>query len=207
MSGIILRHWLRLQGRLRFPKALIYGQVAAGAEIGEGAWIPFGTRVAHDCAIGRFSYIMPPSHLQQVQMGSFCSVGEGVHFLSHQHNAAAFSTFPFARRLAMQGIDFSAMYEESIDKGAIRIGHDVWIGTGSCVMGGVTIGTGAVVGAGAVVTKDIEPYAIVAGVPAREVRKRFSDAAITRLLASNWWDWPLEEIQVRSGELAELTRG
>ncbi|MDX8389877.1 MAG: CatB-related O-acetyltransferase [Mariprofundaceae bacterium] len=105
----------------------------------------------------------------------------------------------------MHDISFPAMFEESINKGSIKIGHDVWVGANSCIMGGVTIGTGAIIGASAVVTKDVPPYSVAAGVPAREIRKRFADATIEKLLASSWWEWPLEEIQARKHELAKLT--
>ena len=79
----------------------------------------------------------------------------------------------------------------------IHIGHDVWIGYGAIIMDGVTIGTGAVVAAAAVVTKDVPPYAIVAGVPARIIRYRFDDDTIRRLLESRWWDFPEEFIATR----------
>ena len=80
-------------------------------------------------------------------------------------------------------------------KGDIVIGNDVWIGYEAVVMAGVTIGDGAIIGARAVVTKDVPPYTIVGGVPAREIRRRFSDDVIARLLELKWWDWPAEQIQ------------
>jgi len=80
-------------------------------------------------------------------------------------------------------------------KGDIVIGNDVWIGYEAVVMAGVTIGDGAIIGARAVVTKDVPPYTIVGGVPARKIRRRFSDNVIARLLELKWWDWPAEQIQ------------
>ena len=80
-------------------------------------------------------------------------------------------------------------------KGDIVIGNDVWIGYEAVVMAGVTIGDGAIIGARAVVTKDVPPYTIVGGVPAREIRRRFSDDVIARLLELKWCDWPAERIQ------------
>lgn len=206
MSGFILRQWHRLQGRRRFPHALVYGDVDARAEIEEGVWIPYGTTVNGNCRIGRYSYIMSPSVLSGVHIGNFSSIASGCAFLRFQHPVDNFSTFPFASRLAMHGRSFSPLYEEVVDKGPIRIEHDVWIGANSTIMGGVTIHTGAIVAAGSVVTKDVAPYSVVAGVPAREVRKRFSEAAIEKLLASAWWEWPLDEIQARGHELAGLTQ-
>jgi virginiamycin A acetyltransferase len=147
---------------------------------------------------------MPQSHLKHVKIGNFCSIGEHVLFLNHQHNTHAFSTFPFHERLAMHNINIPPMYEESIDSGGIHIAHDVWIGARSTIMGGVNIGTGAIIGAGSIVTKDVPPYTIVAGVPAKELRPRFSDASISALLNSQWWTWSLEDIQSKQRELAKM---
>jgi len=204
MLSRILRHWLRLQGRFRHSHALVYGKVRAGADVGEGAWIPYGVCVEADCRIGRFSYIMPPGHLAGVSIGNFCSIAENCMFIRNQHPVTHFSTFPFARRLAMHGIDFEPLFNESIDRGDIVIEHDVWIGRNCTIMGGITIGTGAIIAAGAVVTHHVEPYTIVGGVPARPIRKRFSDPVIKRLLASRWWDWPLDEITARGKELEKI---
>ena len=80
------------------------------------------------------------------------------------------------------------------------IGNDVWIGDGVFIKAGVSIGSGAIIGAHAVVTKDIEPYTVVAGVPAKEIRKRFSEEIIKELMAMKWWDWSDEEL-TKYGEL------
>ena len=79
----------------------------------------------------------------------------------------------------------------------MTIGNDVWIGRNAIIMDGVTVGTGAIVGAAAVVTKDVPPYAIVAGVPARIIRYRFDEGTVKRLLANRWWDYPEEFIATR----------
>ena len=88
-------------------------------------------------------------------------------------------------------------------KGDIVIGNDVWIGYEAVVMAGVTIGDGAVIGARAVVTRDVSPYTIVGGVPAKEIRKRFPDETIGKLLKLRWWDWPEEKIKRYIGEIQE----
>lgn len=95
------------------------------------------------------------------------------------------------------------------NKGDIVIGNDVWIGYEAVILSGVTIGDGAVIGTRAVVTKDVPPYTIVGGVPAKPIRKRFDDAVIERLEALRWWDWEEEKIRraipaIRSGDLAAL---
>jgi acetyltransferase-like isoleucine patch superfamily enzyme len=84
------------------------------------------------------------------------------------------------------------------------IGHDVWIGHAAIIMPGVTIEAGAVVGAGAVVTKDVAPYTIVVGVPARPIRRRFDDETVARLLEIAWWDWDRATLEARFGDLLDL---
>jgi len=207
MNSWLVRRRLRSQGRRKYPHALIYGELSSDTEVLEGAWIPYGVRVGERCHIGRYSYIMPSAYLQRVHIGNFCSIAEDCAFLCNSHPTDQFSTFPFSRRLAMHKKHFKPLYDEVIDRGPINIGHDVWIGRGCTIMGGISIGTGAIIGAGSVVTKDVEPYTIVGGVPAKPIRKRLSDKAIEKLLASRWWDWPLEEISKRSEELKAMTRG
>ena len=201
MSSFVHRHWMRLLGRIRHPQALVYGDASSQADIAEGVWIPHGVRVTHRCRIGRYSYIMPQTLLDRVQIGNFCSIAEDALFIDRQHPTDQFSTFPFATRLAMHGINFPAIFEETVDKGPVRIGHDVWVGARCIIMGGVTIGTGAIVGAGSIVTRDVPPYAIVGGAPARLIRMRFPDDVVNRLLESQWWNWPLDEIKARAHEL------
>ena len=95
------------------------------------------------------------------------------------------------------------------NKGDIVIGNDVWIGYEAVILSGVTIGDGAIIGARAVVTKDVPPYTIAGGVPAKAIRKRFSDDTVSALLKSKWWDWPEEKIQrsisdIQAGRVGRL---
>jgi len=147
--------------------------------------------------IGRYSYGRPtvyayPGDGGSVSIGSFVSIGHGVEiFLGGNHRTDWLSTYPF--RIVF---DLPGAYEDGLPatKGKVVIGNDVWIGKGVTVLSGVCIGDGAVVGAYALVAKDVQPYAIVVGNPAREVRRRFDAEKVNRLAKLAWWDWPIERI-------------
>ncbi len=112
-------------------------------------------------------------------------------FVGGNHPVEWVSTFPFRAAFHLPGA-----LEDGCpaSKGDVVIGHDVWLGAGATNLSGVCIGNGAVVGAETVVSKDVRPYAIVVGNPAREVRRRFGDDEIERLERIAWWDWPIEQI-------------
>ena len=105
------------------------------------------------------------------------------------------SSYPFPIFFEEWGLDVQNITSAWDYKGDIIIGNDVWIGYEAVILSGVTIGDGAIIGTRAVVTKDVPPYTIVGGVPAKTIRKRFSDATIAALLQINWWDWPEEIIK------------
>lgn len=131
-------------------------------------------------------------------VGSFCSIGPDVLFLCKvDHRLDLPSTYPF-RTLIW---DKDQANQDAITKGPITLGHDVWIGARAIILSGVSIGTGAVVAAGAVVTKDVPPYAIVGGNPARIIKTRFSDLQIKQLLQSNWWELSDEELEEKASLL------
>lgn len=145
--------------------------------------------------VGRSSYIgfplkitsVPGDRPHQVTIGNYCSVARNVEFMiGGNHRTDWISTFPFPEALAA-GSPFS--------RGPIVIGSDVWIGKNALILSGVRIGHGAVIGAGSVVTRDVRPYAVVAGNPAREHRRRFTDGQIDALLSIEWWNWPRDELQ------------
>lgn len=132
----------------------------------------------------------------KISIGSFCSFAEGtVAMLGGDHNPRNISTYPFGVLLGGARVEAHAS-----SKGDIRIGNDVWLGRYATVMAGVTIADGAVIGAHSLVTRDVPPYAIAAGNPARVVRMRFPDDTIAKLLKIKWWDWPDSRIL----EYAEL---
>lgn len=127
-----------------------------------------------------------------LQIGAFCSIALGVEFLlGGRHGLEQISQYPL--HLVFEGVDGYA--DDLGDSGPITVGNDVWIGTGAMVMSGVTLGNGAAVAAGAVVTRDVPPYALVGGAPARLIRYRFDEARREAVEASRWWTWPTERIR------------
>jgi virginiamycin A acetyltransferase len=125
-------------------------------------------------------------------IGKFCALGTGVQFIMNgaNHSLSGFSTYPFY----IFGNGWENSEPAEVSKGDTRVGNDVWIGYDSLIMPGVKIGDGAVIGARSVVTRDVEPYAIVGGNPARLLRKRFAEKIIEELLAIAWWNWEIEKI-------------
>ena len=137
-----------------------------------------------------------PVNRDRLVIGKFCSIACGARFLftSANHTLRSLSTYPFPLFFEEWGLDKKNVTAAWDNRGDIVIGSDVWIGYEAVILSGVTIGDGAVIGARAVVTKDVPPYTIVGGVPARPIRKRFDDNTITALLRLRWWDWPRERI-------------
>ena len=155
--------------------------------------------VLEDYASFLAPYLFPLS-LDRLIIGKFVQIAHGVRFItsSANHAMSGFSTYPFANfRMTSQtsSEDIVAMFEASKNRGDMVIGNDVWIGLEATIMPGVTIGDGAIIGAKSVVTHDVEPYTIVAGNPARMVKKRFDDETIKRLLKIQWWNWPIQTIE------------
>lgn len=145
-----------------------------------------------DCA----RFLLPDEGVDKLVIGSFCSIGSGAAFImagNQGHRNDWISTFPFYWMSEVAAFaDARNGFEQA---GDTVIGNDVWIGTEAIIMPGVTIGDGAVIGARALVTRNVEPYAIVGGNPARTIRKRFEEADITRLLELRWWDWNDDELR------------
>ncbi|GHE52507.1 acetyltransferase [Camelimonas fluminis] len=148
-------------------------------------------------SFGAYSYGRPKVRFAEsgakLSIGRYCSIADKVEILlGGNHRLDWVSTFPFpAFPTVWPGVnsDYHAT------SGDVHIGHDVWLGSGCMILSGVTIGHGAVVAARAVVTRNVPPYAIVGGNPARVIRHRFSEADIAALLASAWWDLPKEQVQ------------
>ena len=128
----------------------------------------------------------------KLKIGNYCSFGEDVWIvLGGEHRTDWVTTYPFS--VLFDGAEDIPGHPRS--KGDIVIGNDVWVCTGAMIMSGVTVGNGAVIAARSVVTKDVSPYTIVAGNPARPINKRFPDDLIEGLEQIKWWDWPVEKIR------------
>ncbi len=154
-----------------------------------------------------------PINQERLVIGKFCSIACGAKFLfnSANHTQRSLSTYIFPVLFEEWGLDVERIPEAWDNRGDIIIGNDVWIGYEAVILSGVTIGDGAIVAARAVVTRDVPPYAIVGGVPAKPIRQRFSNPDIAQLLELRWWDWPKEKIArtidaIQSGDLEGLKR-
>ena len=152
-----------------------------------------------------------PINRDRLTIGKFCSIACGAKFIftSANHKLGSLSTYPFPLFFEEWDLDKSNVTDARDNKGDIVIGNDVWIGYEAVIMQGVTIGDGAIIGTRAVVTKDVPPYSIVGGVPAKPIRKRFSDEVIAQLLEIKWWEWRDERIRenisaIQSGNIKEL---
>ena len=148
---------------------------------------------------------------EKLIIGKFCSIACGTKFLFNcaNHTLKSLSTYTFPLFYEEWELEKSNITTAWDNKGDIVIGNDVWIGYEAVIMAGVHIGDGAIIAARAVVTKDVPPYTIVGGTPAKEIRKRFDAEVIQQLLILKWWDWSTDEIRqclpyIAEGKLNEL---
>ena len=147
-------------------------------------------------------YHYPINH-DKLQIGKFCSIACGAKFLFNSANLtlSSLSTYPFPLFFEEWGLEKKDVTNAWDNKGDIVIGNDVWIGYEAVVLTGVTIGDGAIIGTRAVVTKNVPPYTIVGGVPAKLIKKRFSEETISALLVIQWWNWSKERIARNIGAI------
>jgi len=142
--------------------------------------------------IGEYTYGRPKifGNEANLKIGKFCSIAMGTTiYLGSEHHTEWITTYPSFAKFK------KANFASNTTKGDVIIGNDVWIGDSALILSGVTIGDGAVIGARAVVTKDVKPYEVVAGNPAKHIRFRFSKEQIKKLLEIKWWNWDIEKIE------------
>lgn len=153
--------------------------------------------------LGRFTYGFSSVKLlsydsvdTKLKIGSFCSLGLNLTILtSGEHPTKYISTYPFGHPKFVEKIGGDSNCWKSFSKGDVEIGNDVWVGFGVTILSGVNIGSGSVIAANSTVTKNVEPYSVVGGNPARLIRKRFDDKVIDLLLILKWWELELKDIK------------
>jgi phosphonate metabolism protein (transferase hexapeptide repeat family) len=162
-----------------------------------GRYASVGERtVLREVSLGDFSYFERHAEAIYTTIGKFCSIAANTRVNALGHPIERVTTHKISYRpneyFRYLGVD--SEFRERRRGKAVTIGHDVWIGHGAVIMPDIAIGDGAVIGANAVVTKDVGPYEIVAGVPARRLRMRFPAPVAERMRLLAWWDWPLEKL-------------
>lgn len=175
--------WKRFASDIRVEEFSVSPRVRLGAH----ARIRKGSLVYGNLTMGRYSYISGPGSLIfDAEIGNFCSIARNVCIGMKDHPLSFVSTHPFVSSPDYHVVEKPVPVPQ---KAAPKIGHDVWIGANAIISRGVTIGNGAVVAAGAVVTKDVQPYSVVGGVPAKHIKFRFSPQEIEQLENLKWYEW------------------
>lgn len=168
------------------------------AEIGARCEILERSSVAYS-SLGDASYLGHDCHVSDAEIGKFCAIAACVRIgpPNHPMDRPAQHRFSYVPEYYHAAQQRDAAFFAARRAARVKIGHDVWIGHGVTVLAGVTVGDGAVLAAGAVVVRDVAPYTIVGGVPARMIRERFPRDIAARMQAIAWWDWPFEVIMAR----------
>lgn len=191
----------------RLSEAPTIHPTAVVTETDLGAWTEVGAGTTmSQASMGDYSYITRQCEVVWTTIGKFCSIANYTRLNPGNHPTWRACQHHSVYRAEAYGLgpDDAAFFEwRKADW--VTIGHDVWIGHGATVLAGVAIGTGAVVGAGAVVSRDVAPYEIVGGVPARPIRRRFTEAQAEALMAIAWWDWPRARFQAALSDFRALS--
>lgn len=166
--------------------ARLHGRSIMGSNINKSAVVYWGCNIVNS-TIERYSYVCHDCEIVNTEIGAFCSISDKVYIGGDEHPASWVSTSPVFQNVKHSGPTKRFSKHELPKRPLTKIGNDVWIGHGVTIKAGVTIGDGAIIGSNAMVTKDVPPYSIVAGVPAKVIRFRFDDNIIQMLLKSEWW--------------------
>lgn len=194
--------------RAAHPGCRIYSAALNKVSMGENVAILDGV-VLESVSLGNFSYVSNNSRLVNVSAGNFCSIGPNVKIGLGPHPSRIFvSTYPAFYSDCNMGCPLSFRKDKIFDDSvpSTRIGNDVWIGSDVIIPGGILVGTGAILAAGSVVVKDVPPYAVVGGNPAKILRYRFSEQQIQLLLESEWWNWPIEKIRPHIDKFSDIEK-
>ena len=187
------------------PEPTLHDPVSISeSELGRWTEVRHGARLNRS-VLGDYTYLMERVQLDFTTIGKFSNVASDVRLGPTNHPIDRPSAHHFTYRSAMYdlGEDDPSVFEWRADQ-PVEVGHDVWIGHGAVVLPGVEIGTGAVIGAGSVVTRDVEPYTVVAGVPAALIRRRFDPETAARIKATEWWEWDHEVLADRLTAFRDL---
>lgn len=209
VSGSSISGKVRLESKVSVSESTLKGNIS----IGTGSAIKGSTFTAKDISIGpgcKFNQCNIVGHVKvgrnsslwgpnldivsrdgaPVSIGNFCSIARNVSMQTYNHNVKKATTYFIGSNFFNEHWD-----DEQVARGGISIGNDVWIGTHCVILGGVTIGDGAVIAANSVVNKDVPPYAIVGGSPAKVLGYRFDESMIEKLMRLQWWNWTDEELK------------
>lgn len=194
--------------RVDHPSCTIMSRHIHDVRLGENVVILDGA-ILNSVCIESFSYVGCDSTLFNVEVGKFCSIGPNVKIGLARHPSKTFvSSYPAFNSNHNEGCPLSfrddKVFDDSVQKTSVD--NDVWIGSDAIIPGGIRIGTGAIVAAGSVVVKDVPPYAVVGGNPAKVIRLRFSEEQIEMLLASQWWNWPIEKLRQHADSFVDVEK-
>tara|TARA_B110000114_G_scaffold100058_1_gene105363 strand:- start:2617 stop:3255 length:639 start_codon:yes stop_codon:yes gene_type:complete len=189
-----LLKYLLFRFKFKNSKISFHSQVSANTVIFPFVKVLKNSNIG-SCVINKYTYIGKNCDFSYTHIGAFCSIGNGVVCGAADHPINNVSTYPgFYKSKSSGAYSFDSDIEFT-DQKETFIGHDVWIGVNTIILAGVNIGTGAVIAAGSVVTKDVLPYSIVGGIPAKIIRSRFEPSLIKSLLDSKWWEKDVNILQ------------
>jgi len=182
------------------------GCKVTGTDLGQYVSILEGAKIIHS-RIDDYTYIGTFSSINNSIIGKYCCLGPNSLIGLGKHPVKNYvSMYPGFYSYDNEGcarkFRNDTIYDDSVPE--IQIGHDVWLGTNVIIPGGINIGNGAIIAAGSVVIKDVEPYTVVGGNPAKIIRKRFSEDEIAKLLDLRWWDWPYEKVKTHVNDFSSI---